>query len=996
MNKKVWMLFVMFVMLGTFSTIATAATSDQIEFTSEEKAFIKEHPTIHLGVDPEFVPYEFIDSDGVYKGIAADYIKLLSQRIGIEFQIEKDITWSDAYEMGVEKKLDALPCVSKTTERQNYFLFSEPYFTFQRVIIVREDNNAINNLEDLKYTTVSVQENSSHHSYLSKIPEINLSLYPTVEEALIAVSKGNETSFVGNLATSAYLIKSYGLTGLKYVSLDEEDQQHLYFAVRNDWPVLVSIINKGLVSITEEEKMEITDKWIGLENRVDYSRIIRYLTILGIFILAIFMVSVYWILRLKKEIAKRSIIEEELRCSKSEAEMANRVKSTFLARMSHEIRTPLNAIIGMSYLIRKTDISLTQRMYVDKINQAAHNMLGIINDILDFSKIEAGKIEIEKISFSLDKVIQQVISVMSFRVEEQKIDFSFAKDSNIPTFFIGDSKRIEQMLLNLLSNAVKFTSEGEVSLGIRLLTQEGNQYELEFSVKDTGIGMSETQIQQLFLPFSQADSSINRRFGGTGLGLSIVKSLVEMMDGEIQIHSKEGQGSTFIIKLPLPLDEEREFAERNKAASIYVQDLKILVLAQNDTLIHLMDTYMTSFGMKAEFIKSPENAGELLEESHRLRGNLYNLFIIDYDVLEDKCFEYARHVLETSSCSVAPKVIMLLPLIREDLFEKLSEYGIHLGITKPIIPSILFDGIQELFKKDDLEGVLPSTISEKREKKVGANCCVLVVEDNKTNQLIAKTILEQVGLRVILTENGEEGSNYYLQNRKEIDLILMDLHMPVLNGYEAAVRIRLQDTEVPIVAMTADAITGVEDQCRSVGINHYISKPFDPDKFIDTVLDLLEQHSSIDTKSIIEIPTVDEKVSPQAEKLINQDAALKLLGNNIPIYQMVLKEYQSENISTCDEIDQEIRNKNYIHAAEMVHKVKGSTGNIGAGSLYQTAVRLQKALEQNQEESIVELVPLFKQQLRQCLLEITDILDDEKDTCNNQTEIKTGAAKDEG
>ena len=996
MNKKVWMLFVMFVMFGTFSTIATAATSDQIEFTSEEKAFIKEHPTIHLGVDPEFVPYEFIDSDGVYKGIAADYIKLLSQRIGIEFQIEKDITWSDAYEMGVEKKLDALPCVSKTTERQNYFLFSEPYFTFQRVIIVREDNNAINNLEDLKYTTVSVQENSSHHSYLSKIPEINLSLYPTVEEALIAVSKGNETSFVGNLATSAYLIKSYGLTGLKYVSLDEEDQQHLYFAVRNDWPVLVSIINKGLVSITEEEKMEITDKWIGLENRVDYSRIIRYLTILGIFILAIFMVSVYWILRLKKEIAKRSIIEEELRCSKSEAEMANRVKSTFLARMSHEIRTPLNAIIGMSYLIRKTDISLTQRMYVDKINQAAHNMLGIINDILDFSKIEAGKIEIEKISFSLDKVIQQVISVMSFRVEEQKIDFSFAKDSNIPTFFIGDSKRIEQMLLNLLSNAVKFTSEGEVSLGIRLLTQEGNQYELEFSVKDTGIGMSETQIQQLFLPFSQADSSINRRFGGTGLGLSIVKSLVEMMDGEIQIHSKEGQGSTFIIKLPLPLDEEREFAERNKAASIYVQDLKILVLAQNDTLIHLMDTYMTSFGMKAEFIKSPENAGELLEESHRLRGNLYNLFIIDYDVLEDKCFEYARHVLETSSCSVAPKVIMLLPLIREDLFEKLSEYGIHLGITKPIIPSILFDGIQELFKKDDLEGVLPSTISEKREKKVGANCCVLVVEDNKTNQLIAKTILEQVGLRVILTENGEEGSNYYLQNRKEIDLILMDLHMPVLNGYEAAVRIRLQDTEVPIVAMTADAITGVEDQCRSVGINHYISKPFDPDKFIDTVLDLLEQHSSIDTKSIIEIPTVDEKVSPQAEKLINQDAALKLLGNNIPIYQMVLKEYQSENISTCDEIDQEIRNKNYIHAAEMVHKVKGSTGNIGAGSLYQTAVRLQKALEQNQEESIVELVPLFKQQLRQCLLEITDILDDEKDTCNNQTEIKTGAAKDEG
>jgi ABC-type amino acid transport substrate-binding protein len=231
--------------------------------------------------------------------------------------------------MGVEKKVDVLPCISKTTERQQYFLFTDPYFSFQRVIIVQEDNKTIKGLDDLKYTIAAVQENSSHHSYLKKIPEINLSLYSRVEDALVAVSKGYETAFVGNLATSAYLIKSYGLTGLKYVSADTEEQQYLHFAVRDDWPIMVSIINKGLSSITEEEKMSIRYKWIGLENHIDYSGIIRIVAIVGSIVVITFAVSVYWILRLKKEINKRILVEEELRASKTEAESANRIKSTF-------------------------------------------------------------------------------------------------------------------------------------------------------------------------------------------------------------------------------------------------------------------------------------------------------------------------------------------------------------------------------------------------------------------------------------------------------------------------------------------------------------------------------------------------------------------------------------------------------------------------------------------------------------------------------------------
>ena len=966
------------VVLAPIKASANDTTSIPIKFTAEEQAFIKEHPTLRLGVDPEFIPYEFIDSDGQYKGIANDYIQLLSQRIGIKMIIEPDKTWSEAYEMGVEKKVDVLPCVSKTTERQQYFLFSDPYFAFQRVTVVQENNTTIKSLEDLKYTTVAVQRNSSHHSYLKNIPEINLSLYDSVEKALVAVSKGYETSFVGNLATSAYLIKSSGLTGLKYVSLDTEDQQSLYFAVRNDWPLLVSIINKGLASITEEEKMVIRDKWIGLENHIDYSNIIKTAAIAGSIIIIIFVVSIYWIIRLNKEIAKRILIEDELKRAKIEAEIANRVKSTFLARMSHEIRTPLNAITGMAYLIKKSDITLSQKMYVDKITQAAHNMLSIINDILDFSKIEAGKVEIENISFNLDKVIQQVISIISFRIEEQGIGFALTKEPQIPVHFIGDPKRLEQILLNLLSNAVKFTKDGEVSLGIRLIAQEGERYHLEFAVKDTGIGMSEDQIAQLFMPFSQADSSITRRFGGTGLGLSIVKSLVEMMNGEIHIYSTESKGSTFVIKLPLMIDAFQDFEEKKKVASFYVQNVRTLALVKNDNLINLMQTYLVNLGIHAEFTQSPPNVQQMLQSVPTTGKSPFNLLIVDYDILAEKSFDFTKNILDDPKIISKPKIIMLIPLMREDLFEKIESSDLNLGITKPIIPSVLFDGIQEIFKKNDLKSSLSIPVSIKiEEKRATKNYNVLVVEDNKTNQFIAKSILEPVGVNVILTDNGEEGVTYYTNHDSDIDLILMDLHMPVLNGYDATLRIRMNDENVPIVAMTADAITGIEEQCKRVGINYYISKPFEPDKFIDTILEILDQHenTAVDSEkdAQVEITKEVENVQ-QALPLINQDDALKLLGHNVQLYHMVLKEYSLENVSTCEDLDLEIQKNNYLQAAQIVHKAKGSSGNVGAKELYKIAVVLQKALENNQQDEISKFYPKFNNLLKQSLTEIEEIL----------------------
>jgi CheY-like chemotaxis protein/HPt (histidine-containing phosphotransfer) domain-containing protein/anti-sigma regulatory factor (Ser/Thr protein kinase) len=650
--------------------------------------------------------------------------------------------------------------------------------------------------------------------------------------------------------------------------------------------------------------------------------------------------------------------------------------------MSHEIRTPLNAITGMAYLIKKTEINLTQKNHLEKIIQASYDMLGIINDILDFSKIEAGKVEIEKISFNLDKVIQQVINIVSFKIEEQDINFNFSKEPEIPVNFIGDPKRIEQILLNIINNAVKFTNEGEVSLKIRLIAFEKDIFHLEFVVKDTGIGMSEQQIKQLFTPFEQGDTSINRRFGGTGLGLSIVKNLVELMDGEINVYSSEGEGSTFIIKLSLEVDKSKELESKKKAASIYLKDIKALVLEKNDILLHIVDKYLTSYGIYAELSTSESYVMKLLESTEEKESKPYDLIIIDYDTPIEGGLEFANNIKDNAKISPKPKIIMLIPLMREDIFEKISNFGIDIGITKPIIPSILYNGLLEIFQVDELCANINVSLSKNIEStKLKKQFHVLIVEDNKTNQIIAKSILEEVGIEVSLSGNGEEGVDYFKLHDREIDLILMDLHMPVLNGYEATQQIRKINPIIPIVAMTADAITGVEDKCKRVGITSYISKPYEPEMFIKTVVELLESDNveeqiELSQKGEEELHIWSENPPMVKEDMLIIDYAdgLKRLGSNQELYDIVLETYLKENQLTSETLKEMIDSQDYQAAAQIVHKVKSSSGNIGAKNFYIIASQLQKTLEEKNTLEIEQLYLKFNNMFTEVLEEINNII----------------------
>lgn len=322
--KRIILLSIIVILFSLLKLIPISANHEPIEWTEAELTFMKNHPVIELGVDPQFVPFEFIDEHGEHKGIAPDFLSLISEKTGLQFVVRDNLSWPEAYNLALNRELDMLPAIGKTTEREEHFLFSAPYYYFKRVIATNEKQTQIASIDDLSGQTVAVQQNSSHHSYLLDYENINLSLYDSVEAALVAVMTGEESAFIGNLATTNYLIHTNGLTNLRLISFEAEKQQALHFAVRPDWPELVSILDKTVQVITEQERNEINKQWIDLDTKLDYGPIIRIITIIGIIIAIIFTVSSFWIIRLRKEIAERKRIEQDLITANIATDEANK------------------------------------------------------------------------------------------------------------------------------------------------------------------------------------------------------------------------------------------------------------------------------------------------------------------------------------------------------------------------------------------------------------------------------------------------------------------------------------------------------------------------------------------------------------------------------------------------------------------------------------------------------------------------------------------------
>ncbi|MEO5345375.1 MAG: response regulator [Magnetococcus sp. YQC-9] len=700
------------------------------------------------------------------------------------------------------------------------------------------------------------------------------------------------------------------------------------------------------------------------------TRVNRMLGILIALLVSLLMLSYYLILHRETTV---------LHAARKMAENASQTKSFFLANMSHEIRTPINAILGMIHLALQTSLTNQQRHYLTRVDDAGRTLLHIINDILDFSKIEAGKLTLETIPFSIEKVADRMAIMVAPKAQDKAMELIVFVDHHIPPVLMGDPVRLGQILLNLVSNAVKFTEQGEVCLEILLAETTENTVTLDFRVRDTGIGMTREQMGRLFTAFTQADASTTRKFGGTGLGLAICRHLVERMGGQIQMSSEPDKGSQFAFRLSFPRAGEHDLLPDLTECPIRLATSRVLLVDDHPMARRVCRDMFSPYPCR---IDEAENGLQAVDRILRAAssGDPFDLVLIDWRMPGMDGLEAMRRVRESLN-DQAPPMILVTAYGRDEVVNAASREEVPWLLMKPFGATALLEIIAQAL--GGRETPKKEVVSDEKPMIGGS---ILLVDDNELNQEVAKGILGLVGCQVEVANNGVEAIEKVQSGG--FDLVLMDMQMPVMDGYEATRRIRAdgQWADLPIIAMTANAMTGDREVCLAAGMNDYVSKPIEPRllyaallKWLPEetrgrriVLPVTEESSSpvtldpaltaaVSQPAITLEPAVNGPESAKTMDVegeipglpalpgLNLRAGLNTMGGNVELYRNILIRFVRNQGDAASSMRQHLAENDPASLERTAHTLKGVAASIGAMALRDAAFKVEKAARSGAE-----------------------------------------------